>query len=83
MKITNSNIIGMYVVLNDNPNAQVYKIIDKHESLPVYAIAYFTASGMTPSSWIDIRAMQPATPEQIAKYNRTIDRIYAGEDFVS
>ena len=83
MKITNSNIIGMYVVLNDKPNAQVYKVIDKHESLPVYAVAYFTANGMTPSYWIDIRAMQPATSEQIAEYNRTVERIFAGENFVS
>jgi len=83
MKITQSNIIGMHVVLNDKPDAQVYKIIDKHESLPVYAVAYFTANGMTPSYWIDINAMTPATPTQVAEYNRQIDRIYAGENFAA
>jgi len=83
MKITQSNIIGMHVVLNDNPDAQVYKILAKHEILPVYAVAYQTANGQTPSYWIDIRVMTPATPTQIAKYNRDIDRIYAGEDFAA
>ena len=83
MKITKSNIIGMYVVLNDNPDAQVYKICAKHELLPVYAVAYLTANGQTPSYWIDIRVMQPATPSQIAKYERDIDRIYSGENFAA
>ena len=83
MKITKSNIIGMYVVLNDKPNAQVYKIIDKHESLPVYAVAYFSANGMTPSYWIDIRAMTPATPTQIAEYEKQVDRIFSGENFAA
>lgn len=83
MKITQSNIIGMHVVLTHADNAQVYKIIDKHPSLPVYAIAYETARGTTSSNWIDIRAMTPATPTQIAEYNRDLDRILAGEDFAA
>jgi hypothetical protein len=83
MKITQSNIIGMHVVLNDNPDAQVYQVLAKHESLPVYAVAYFTAKGVTPSYWIDIRVMQPATPKQIAEYEKQVDRIFAGENFVS
>jgi hypothetical protein len=72
MKMTQSNIIGMHVVLNDNDNAQVYKIIDKHPSMPLYAIAYDTPRGTTSSNWIDIRAMTPATPTQIARYNREL-----------
>jgi len=83
MKITQSNIIGMHVVLNDKPDAQVYQVLAKHESLPVYAVAYLTANGQTPSYWIDIRVMTPATPTQIAEYNRDIDRIYAGENFAA
>ena len=73
----------MHVVLNDNPDAQVYEVLAKHESLPAYALAYFTPRGLTQSTWIDIRAMQPATPEQIAKYEKEVDRIFAGENFAA
>jgi hypothetical protein len=83
MKMTKSNIVGMHVVLNDKPNAQVYKIIDKDESMRMYAIAYVTTNGMTPKYWIDISALTPATPEQISQYTSDEYRIYAGENFAA
>lgn len=74
MKITQSNIIGLHVVLNDLATAQVYQVTDKHPSMPIYKLAYETPSGRVSASnnWIDIRAMTPATPEQIAEYNREL-----------
>jgi hypothetical protein len=87
MKYTETLEIGEQVVLNDKPFPAVFKVVAKHPRLNSYSVAYTTLTGRVASAsvFIDIGAIERATPEQIEHHNReqARDRLDAGINFAS
>jgi hypothetical protein len=60
-----SNILGLFVVVSEEKDATVYKVVDKHPDAPAYLLAYQTPRGLVTGGWMDITCMKAATPAQI------------------